>query len=604
MMMRNKQFLPVMMALTLLLPSFLGIADSTIQANAETSDGKVTSKDEVVYATLTANGGLKEVYVVNTLDVAQAGEVLDYGEYHSIKNLTDLSELKNEGDKVQFKAPEGKFYYQGNMNENTNLPWNISISYLLNGQKMDPSELAGKNGNVQINIQTSANEIAGKLFFENYLLQISLMLPNEYENIETSGGMLANAGENKQITFTVMPGEEEEFSVEADVKDFEFQGVEIAAVPSTLPIDTSEIDNMTDDMSTLSDAISELNNGVADLKDGVSQLNKGAAALRDGSGQYKEGISQLSGNSSEIAAASKSIAQALQTMSTSLSGDTPEMDLTSLEELPATLKQLASGLTDTANGLTELQNNYSLAYKGLGDAIKGIPTYQLSQAEKDALYASGADTNVLDKIIASHSAAQNVKNTYSNSVAIFDAVGPSLSKASEGVEVVSGTLNSIADGLSASLKDMDMSGLGELQKGLSQLAGQYGEFHAGLVQYTRGVNQLSSSYDNLHSGIVGLTDGTSELDEGVGELHNGTEELHKETKNLPEQMQEEINQMIQEYDKSDFEPVSFVSPKNEKVYSVQFVIKSESIEIEEQETKKEEPEKEKGFWDLLLDLFR
>ena len=77
-----------------------------------------------------------------------------------------------------------------------------------------------------------------------------------------------------------------------------------------------------------------------------------------------------------------------------------------------------------------------------------------------------------------------------------------------------------------------------------------------------------------------------------------TDELYQETKDLPDQMEEEINQMISEYDKSDFKPVSFVSVNNEKVYSVQFVIKTESIQKEEQETKKAEPEKEKGFWDL------
>ena len=54
---------------------------------------------------------------------------------------------------------------------------------------------------------------------------------------------------------------------------------------------------------------------------------------------------------------------------------------------------------------------------------------------------------------------------------------------------------------------------------------------------------------------------------------------------------------------SDFEPVSFVSAKNEKVTSVQFVIKTEAVEKEEQETKQAKPEKKKGFWDLLLELF-
>lgn len=65
----------------LVLPGFLGHASG---AGAET-EGSVKSKDEVVYATLKANGELGPIYVVNTLDVAKAGEILDFGAYSSVK---------------------------------------------------------------------------------------------------------------------------------------------------------------------------------------------------------------------------------------------------------------------------------------------------------------------------------------------------------------------------------------------------------------------------------------------------------------------------------------------------------------------------------------
>lgn len=601
MMMRKKRLLFLLLAFMLFLPSFLSDAATT---EAEKREGKLTSKDEVVYATLKANGELNNIYVVNTLEVARAGEILDYGEYSSVKNLTDLSELIQEGQTVRIHAPEGKFYYQGNLKKDTAIPWDILISYELDGNKVDPATLAGKTGHLKINIDISANENVDRVFYENYLLQVSLLLPNKYTNIAASGGMMANAGKNKQITFTVMPGQEELLQVEADVEDFEFQGVDIAAVPSTLPIDTSEMDNMTEDMSSLSNAIGELNNGVGDLKKGVTELNKGVSTLSAGSEKYKNGMSQMGGASSEIVQASRTIGDALTTISNSMSDDSAEMDLTSLNELPSGLTQLANGLTETANGLTTLHENYSLAYRALDGAIKEIPAHQLTEEEISALYISGADAKVLDQLVESYSAAQKVKGTYSNVKGAFDAVEPTLVQVSESVRVMSATLTSIANELTVSLKEMDVSALGELQKGLATLASNYGEFHSGLVSYTEGVKQLSSSYNSLHSGIVELSGGTGELEKGVGELHDGTEELYQETSDLPEQMQEEINQMIQKYDKSDFEPVSFVSSENEKIYSVQFVIKTESIQIEDRDEKQKEPVKEKGFWDLLLDLFR
>ncbi|WLR54215.1 YhgE/Pip domain-containing protein [Mesobacillus subterraneus] len=598
MMMRTNKLLPAALASMIILPTFLSHG-----AAAETG-GKITSKDEVVYATLKSNGHLDDIYVVNTLEVTKAGEILDYGMYSSVKNLTNLSELDQNGQAVRIDAPEGKFYYQGNMEDNTELPWEIKISYFLDGREVEASELAGKEGHLEMKISTTANEGADSVYFENYLLQVSLQLANSYQNIEADAGMVANAGKNKQITFTVMPGQEEEFSVEADVEDFEFTGVDIAAVPSTLPIDTSEMESMTDDMSALSDAISKLNNGVADLNSGVSQLNNGAASLRDGSAKYKNGIGELNGSSSQIVSASSSIGDALKQISTSLSGDSTQMDVTSMSELPAVLNQLASGMKQAADGLTTLRENYANAYGALDGAIKEIPAHEVSEEEIEALYSSGADANVINKLVESYTAAQKVKGTYSQVQEAFAAVDPTLKQVSGSVTEMSAGLTTIADELSASLKDMDMSGLEQLQKGLAELSSQYGEFHSGLDGFTGGVSKLAASYNQLHFGIAGLADGTAELNRGVGELKDGTNELHQETKNLPEQMQQEITDMIKEYDKSDFEPVSFVSPKNENVTSVQFVIKTEAIEKEEQETKKAKPEKKKGFWDLLMDLFK
>ncbi|XXM70602.1 YhgE/Pip domain-containing protein [Lysinibacillus sphaericus] len=596
--MRKKRLTYSALALMLFLPSFLSMPAQAAE------EGKVSSKDEVVYATLNADGGLDHIYVVNTFDVARAGEILDYGRYSSVKNLTDLKELNQEGQKIEMEAPEGKFTYQGNMSEETELPWDVKVSYELDGQKVDPSELAGKSGHLEISIDTAENTSGNSVFYENYLLQVSLSLPNTYENIVAGDGMVANAGKNKQVTFTVMPGKEKKLKVEADVKDFEFKGVEIAAVPSTLPIDTTGTEGMTDDMSELSDAIGQLNDGVAELEDGVSQLNKGAAGLQDGSAQVKNGLGELNGSSSQLVGASASIRDALATINNSLSGQSAEVDLSSLNELPAGLNQLAGGLNETAAGMTKLKDNYSQAYAALDAAVKGIPASQVTEEEIAALRENAENKEVVDKLAASHAAAQKVKGTYDSVNQAFAAVEPSLNQMNGALKEISGQLTSISNNLSSSLKETDMSGLVELQKGLSQLSGKYGEFHSGLVSYTNGVGELSSNYGKLHSGIAELAGGTSELSGGVNELHDGTSELHQETKDLPEKMQAEIDKMLAEYDKSDFKPVSFVSSENKKVSSVQFVIKTESIEKEEKKVKKAEPEEEKGFWELFLDLFR
>ncbi|WP_240056624.1 YhgE/Pip domain-containing protein [Bacillus mesophilum] len=602
--MRKKQMYRSMLALVIIFPVFLNNGFAHDHAYAEASKGQLTSKDEVIYATLEAGGTLEDIYVVNTLDVAEAGEIQDFGMYDSVKNLTDLSEIQQENESISIQAPEGKFYYQGNMQEDTDLPWNIEVTYSLDGNETNAADLAGQSGQLEISINVSANENVDSVFYENYLLQVSLQLSNLYENIEASGGMIANAGENKQVTFTVMPGQEDTLSVQADVNDFEFQGIDIAAAPSTLPIDTSEINNLTDDMGALTDAISELNNGVADLRSGVSQLNDGASSMGSGSSEYLNGIHQLDGSSYEIINASKEIGGALSKMNSALSGSSSNMDPSSLTELPKGLLELAAGLTQAASGLNTLSDQYAKSYQALDAAIAEIPAGQLTEQEIAGLYASGADAKVLDKLIATYKAAQKVKATYSAVKAAFAAVKPSLDELNGNMKKMSGTLSSISENLTGSLQGMDMSGLSELQKGLAALSANYSEFHSGLVGYTGGVNQLASSYSQLHTGITGIANGTSELNEGTAALQDGTAQLYEETKDMPAEMQAQINEMIGEFDKSDFTPVSFTSSKNEDVHSVQFVIKTSSIEKKEEETKTAEPKEEKGFWDLLLDLFR
>src|SRR5699024_1599121 len=140
--------------------------------------------------------------------------------------------------------------------------------------------------------------------------------------------------------------------------------------------------------------------------------------------------------------------------------------------------------------------------------------------------------------------------------------------------------------------------------GLSELSSEYSSFHDGLVDYTEGVHALAMNYEDLDSGIQGLSEGTSELDSGAHELSEGTKELESSTHDIPEEMQSEIDELMDEYENEDFEPVSFVSDQNKDVGVVQFVLQTESIEIEEPEENDETSEDELSFWDRLLDLFR
>ncbi|WP_245805759.1 YhgE/Pip domain-containing protein [Bacillus alkalicellulosilyticus] len=607
--MSKKKLLFLFLITTLVLPSFLAHAtsnDRNINENEITDErvtGEYVRKDEVVYANLSSDGDLNEIYVVNILDVRRAGTIIDYGDYESVRNLTSLTEIKQDDDQVLIDAPEGQFYYQGNL-QSQQLPWNIDVSYFLNNQAIDADALIGQNGQFKAEIKTSANDQSDPLFYENYILQISFILDGEtFTDIEAPDATMANVGKNRQVTFTVMPEQDGNFFVSADVIDFEMEGIEIAAVPSSMAIDAPDIDDMTDDMNTLNDAIQQLHDGVKELETGVSSLNNGMSELRNGSSQYLAGMNDVNDGSAQLISASQKINEALATISRSFeSGDS--IDLSLLQALPDGLTELSSGLTETASGLNVLQQNYAQAFAALDSAMNSIPQHAISEDTIQELYVSGANPDTVDKLVQTYTAALQAKGTYNAVRDGLAAVDSTLVTIGGSVQEMGTALSSIAGELRTSLQSMDaMDSLAQLEEGLQQLSANYGDFHKGLSDYTSGISQLARSYHDIHSGIVEIADGTSELISGVGELRDGTGELADATNDLPEQMQEEIDKMISEFDKSDFDPISFVSPNNTKINNVQFVIKTDSITKPEEETTEEVEEQPKGFWEKLRDLF-
>lgn len=616
-----KKIMLTVVALMLVLPSFLVTATgaenniNSVQEeinpisapleNSPSSEGKISSKDEVVYATLSATGAKQHIYVVNTLNVSKAGSVFDYGDYRQLKNLTDLSEITQTGDKVEMTVPEGLFFYQGNLNSAT-LPWDINISYYLNGKETSPEQLAGKDGRVKINIETLINDGVASDFAENYMLQISVPLEEDvFSNIVAEDGMIANVGKNKQVTFTVMPEKTGEFTVEADVTNFKLAGIEITGIPSSISIDEPDVGDMKDDLNSLSDAITQLNDGVAELNSGVTKLNDGTTSLQDGSEQYKSGLKKINSASTEVVGSSKQIKNALSVMATSLPEDIG-IDQKDLTQIVEALNEIATGLIKTADGLKEFKGYYNKAYKALDSAIQLIPDSQLTEEELGSLYSSGANIDVVNKLLETYEAALTVKGVYAETKQVFAAVDPTLTEVIAGLEEMSSNLQLVAEEFSAALGEMTESfkQLDELFSGIKKLANNYDLFHDGLINYTSGIDEIAQSYSGIHNGIVELSGGTANLDEGVVELQDGTKELHESTHDLPDQMQTEIDEMMSDYDKSDFKAISFVSNKNENINNVQFVLKTESIKADDSKLV-EQPKKEKeGFWARLLNLFR
>lgn len=574
--------------------------------------GSYSKKDETIYGNLEVDGALKDMYVVNTFRIKEPGIIKDHGDYKNVRNLSNLEDIKSSGNNtLRFQAKEDEFYYQGDL-QNKPLPWDIGITYMLDGEEVEPDELAGKSGSLEIRISTSANDKVNPVFFKNYMLQLSLTFDSaNFKDIQAPNGTKANAGMNTQVSFTAMPEKEESFITTANVTDFEMDPISISAVPASMPIEDPDLGGVKGEMQSLSDAIDGVNSGVADLNSGISELNDGAASLSSGSSDYLNGINELNQSSGELVNGSASIRDALQQMNKSLKENSGSPDLSEMKALPEGLRTMAKELRNSAAGLDKLKKNYSAAYTQLDKAIMGIPDYQISEKQVNALREKlddKTDKTVVNQLAETYQQARKAKVTYQKKKikGVFDSVTGTLKKISGGLNQMANNAESTATKIEKSIANMNkMNGLKKLQEGLSSLSSRYKSFHGGLVDYTGGVSELASSYQGVNAGIQDLANGTGELDNGASELKNGTEKLQEKTNDLPGQMQSEVDKMMDEYDTSDFEAQSFVSDKNEKIDVVQFVLQTEPIEIEEpEETKETDKKAGKGFWDRLMDLFR
>ena len=590
-----------------------------------------TGAEEVIYAKLDAAGEPLSAYAVVALNGDAGESVTHYGAYTAVENLTDTSALTYEDGAVTATIPEGgRLYYQGTL-ESFELPWDIAIGYELDGKSISPAELGGQSGALEMTLSVKPNGNAPGAFADEMMLQITVTLDASLcKDISAEGATVANAGGDKTLAFTVLPGAEAEYIVTADVEDFTMAGLTIAGVKYDIASAMGDTAEITDGVGQMTDAISQ-------LSDGASQLASGAGSLRSGAGSFGSGLSTLSAGSAELVAGSEQIAGALAQISASLpgagagayaeaaaaaaaaAGMDPEaaaaagaqsagagmtLDLSALAQLPAGLEQAADGLEQAGAALAQLAEGYGAAYPALAQAVEAIPEPSVSEEDIGALMALAPDNEALAALVANYQAAQTVKAVWAQASAAFEAVQDNLPTLAEGVNSAAASLRQTAQQISAAMSatggQIDLSGLLQLTSGLSQLAQSYSAFHEGLVSYAGGVDALSANWNSVYSGI-------SSLASGAGELSDGVAALDEETSKIPELIDELTGGSTEDESADASAQASFLDGRNGDTASVQFVIMTEGISEPEAEAEPAPAEEEQGFfaelWDRIVALF-
>lgn len=426
-------------------------------------------KQEVVYASLNNAGGMNSVYVVNVLKAAAGQTVQDFGTYDQVVNLTDTSTINQLSDSVILTMPESEtasdteFSYQGSV-PNAQIPWNISITYLLDGQEISAEDLAGNTGSLELRIETAQNQSVDPRYYENYLMQITCTLPmKNATNVKTDQGSIALSGSDVTVSFMVMPDADGSVSLSADVTNFEMSGISFAAIPFSMALDFPDTDSLVSQFDALIDGTEQLHSGAQDLAAGVSSVDAatkqaatGAANLATGATQMTQGLQQYQQGLRDSAAAAQ--------------------DSVSEEDIADARQNYEAALGEYAAAFTV--------------AYEQVMTENTQMTQQEALQAAAQQLAGSSQEQAMNTALQSLLTVVSTQIASQGAA-EALTGAADGLGSVDDASSLL--GGSASLG----TGAQELASGLDQLAGGTGELASGVGLLTEGTQTLAQETQGI-----------------------------------------------------------------------------------------------------------
>ena len=277
-------------------------------------------KEETVYVVADNSGKAKDVIVSDWLKNPDGNETIeDVSDLKDIKNVKGKEKFEEKDGKITWKAKGKDIYYQGKTDKE--LPVKQSISYYLDGEKMDPDEIAGKSGKVTIrfdykNNQKTTTTVDGKKYsvYVPFTIMTGMILDDSFTNVKVKNGKVISDGDKNMVVGVAMPGLKDslkvtssDFSedidipeyveVTADVKDFSMDmtmSVMLSGITSSDNVeDFVDLSDLDDAIDTLSDSSSQLADGTKELREGLEQLRSKVPALADGANTLNSSTESL-----------------------------------------------------------------------------------------------------------------------------------------------------------------------------------------------------------------------------------------------------------------------------------------------------------------------
>ncbi len=389
---------------------------------------KEIGKEETVYVISDSKGNAQQTIVSDHLINNDDKDVLeDASTLKDIENVKGDETFTQDGNKLTWQADGNDIYYQGTSTEET--PVTQKITYYLDGEEIEPEDLAGKSGKVTMRFDYTNNEKVGDVYVPFAAIS-GMILDDSFTDVQVTNGKVMSDGNTNIVVGYALPGLKDSlelkegdlddvdipdyFEVSADVENFSLDMTMTLVVNAANYVGTDgelDLSSIDDLLDTLTDATSQLEDGSAQLAEGLDTLQSSMKEFSDGVGKLQTGIKSYTDGASTLASGIGTLSASTGTLSDGVT------------TLNSSAQALCAGISTLDTALnTKLTDEEKAAYEATAS--------QLAISTVDAQLAD--DTNPMSY--------NNIKNTaattFYNTVASDENIASVTSELSTGISEV------------------------------------------------------------------------------------------------------------------------------------------------------------------------
>lgn len=549
---------------------------SLVLSNSSFIEAKKISKQESVYVNAGADGTVSQITVADWLKGSADinGTIRDESDLSGITNVKGDETFTQDGKSVEWAAKGKDIYYQGETSQE--LPIDLKITYKLDGVVMEPKDMLGRSGKVEIHVaytnkskQTKTIDGKQTTLYTPFVMLTGMILPSEtFDKVEIDNGRVINDGSNQIVVGLGVPGLKESldleedasekipdgFTVTADAKDFSMGNTFTYGSPNLfneLKLDEIEqLDDLEEKLDDLTDAAGKIVDGSEELsdnmdkfadkmgdlkssvkefkKDGVDKLAKGIGKMAKGAPELAKGVNEYTSGVTSFASGASSYVDGAKKITDGCSNL-----YTKVKNLPNQISAFDTGLKTYTGSVDKLgtKENVTKLKSGAKSVSDGITTLNTNLAALEKSYettdtlikglkASGADETLIAQMEA-------VLNGQKESIQKLKAATSAESELKQGAGVVSGGVTTVMDGLrQLSAKSSELTGV------TSQLNSSMPELVQGVKSLKEGGEALAKNNTTLKNSGRKLQKAGGKLKKSVTTVKKGVRSLNKGGKSL------------------------------------------------------------------------